>query len=96
MFINDCILWDNEVQDVSLESDSDSESEYKEEYKEEEVNDNIYNIFINDCILLDDELPDVSLDSDSDSDDKEEVDDNILLYFIKKIIVSVFRGEEYL
>ena len=42
MFINDCILGNDEVSDVSLDSDSDSDNK-------EEVNDNIYNkMFIND------------------------------------------------
>lgn len=89
MFINDCILSNDEVPDVSPDSDYDD--------KEEEVDDNIYNkMFMNDCNY---EVPYVSWDSDEeeDVDDKEEeVNDNILLYFFKKHLYLYFFCEEYL
>ena len=85
MFINDCLLGNDEDSDVSLDSDSDSDN------KEEEVNDNIYNkMFINDCNY---EVPDVSSDSDSDNKE-EEVNDNILLYFLKKQLYLYFFREK--
>ena len=92
MFINDCILGNDEVTDVSWDSDSDD----KEEEDDDNIYNNIYNkMFINDCILGNDEVPDVSWDSDSD--DKEEVDFkiyNILLYILKKTIIFIFHCEE--
>ena len=88
MFINDCILSNDEVPDVSPDSDYDD--------KEEEVDDNIYNkMFMNDCNY---EVPYVSWDSDKEEEDvddkEEEVNDNILLYFLKKQLFLYFLCEE--
>ena len=47
MFINDCILGNDEVSDVSLDSDSDNKEE-----EEEEVNDNILLYFLKKQLFL--------------------------------------------